>query len=140
MRPTTLVKTILKATAAHLGMCESELRITYDGHFLRPENTISECDCEDGDSFDALLHQTGGKPVIYLLPPSGEYLEARVSLRLSSAWSFSAVYPVGPMKRVGAAGGEEISWSVLAKDNGTLHDKLTNCDIAYLFWEAEYVI
>lgn len=142
-RPTTLIKTIRRVVAGHLGICEEEIRITFDCFTMRLETSLSDHGCEDGDTLDVHKLQVGGKPVIYLFPPSTNSIEAKVSLRLSSAWSFSTVYPVAPVKAltlhdgVGGRGGEEISWSVLAKDDGTLRDHRTSCDVSYLFWEAE---
>lgn len=142
-RPTTLVRDIAEAVASYLGLSEGEICLVYGGEKLDDYKTIEDYNCEDGDPLDAHLVRRGGKPVIYLFPPSGESVPAQVSLKLSSAWSFSSIYPVAPVKAltshngVGGRGGEEIAWSVLAQDDGTLHDHSTSCDVSYLFWEAE---
>ncbi|KAF8351054.1 hypothetical protein F5887DRAFT_935658 [Amanita rubescens] len=74
----------------------------------------------------------GQKPVIYLFPPTP--ISVNVGLSLSSAWEFSAVYPLVPVKR--PASGQTISWNVFAEPSGKL--RLSDgLEVSYLYWEAE---
>lgn len=139
-KPDTQMKLIIKAVAQHLGKCKQEIQLV---HSTTEQTAWSWCvlkdlTCETGDIFRVNFLQVGGKPVIYLLPPSGTSIDAEVSLSLSSAWLFSAIYPLVSVKQSTAPSClEEISWSVVARDDGTLHDKATNSDVAYLYWEAK---
>lgn len=56
-----------------------------------------------------------------------------VALSLVPQWSFSAIYPVAPIKHVK---NEELEWKVRVKPNGELTELNTGLDVAYLFWEA----
>ena len=78
------------------------------------------------------ITQRGGKPVIYLYAPSE--LTVSVKLSLVPQWSFSAIYPVVPIKYVK---NEELEWKVCVKPNGELTELNTGLDVAYLFWEAQ---
>ncbi|KAG8684721.1 hypothetical protein FRC11_011690 [Ceratobasidium sp. 423] len=78
----------------------------------------------------------GGKPVIYLFSPSA-MLDVGVRLSLVKAWSFSAIYPHTPISPPSDDSlGEVITWNVNTRPDGTLFDRLTNPEVAYLFWEA----
>lgn len=88
-RPTTLVRDIAEAVASYLGLSKGGIRLVYGGEKMDDYETIEDYDCEDGDPLDAHLVLRGGKPVIYLFPPSGESVPAKVSLKLSSAWSYT---------------------------------------------------
>ncbi|KAI0060420.1 hypothetical protein BV25DRAFT_1807319 [Artomyces pyxidatus] len=83
--------------------------------------------------------QVGGKPVIYLQTPT-HLPHVNIDLSLVSAWSFSALYPsTEPTSGVLPDGtrGQTATWTVSADPDGTLHDKATGSDVAYLFWEAQ---
>ncbi|KAJ7118106.1 hypothetical protein C8R44DRAFT_982855 [Mycena epipterygia] len=52
-----------------------------------------------------------------------------------SAADLSAIYPVVPAKRV-ANGVDTIQWDVRTHLDGSLTERTTGLDVAYLFWEA----
>lgn len=132
------LQALVHSLAAKVGVLACEFHLSFDGRRVNAAyDTYVSLGIEDQDTVDAWQEQRGGKPVIYLTPPEGQAIDATVSLRLSSAWSLSAIYPIGSSKRYSATR-QDVSWSVIAEADGTLHDKGTNSDVAYLFWEAEY--
>ncbi|KAJ6470701.1 hypothetical protein DFH09DRAFT_1477427 [Mycena vulgaris] len=74
-----------------------------------------------------------GKPVIYLFSPRA--IDASVCLTLTREWGLSVVYPVIPAKRT-LDGGESVEWIVRTHPDGSLTERTTGLDVAYLFWEA----
>ena len=122
-----------------IGVPACQIRLIYSGRDISAsELTVAELGITDGSLLYMVLKLR--KPVIYLYPPAS--MDICVELSLSSAWIFSAVYPpVTTQKRKLADGHfrEYIRWEVHADPSGLLKDKLTGTDIAYLFWEAEYV-
>ncbi|KAF8603245.1 hypothetical protein BDV93DRAFT_442837 [Ceratobasidium sp. AG-I] len=81
---------------------------------------------------------TGRKPVIYLFPPYHQQ-DIRVHLSLVDSWNFSALYPpsdIMPGPATNPRLTQSASWTVDASPDGTLLDKGTNREVAYLFWEA----
>lgn len=115
------------------------LSFRYDGQRLNYGDLISHYYMEDDDEIYFQMEQVGGKPIIYLLPPSGVTISANVSLSLVPAWSFSAVYPFTPTKKSLSTGGdgEHIEWDVHVKPGGEMLDKATGTEVACLFWEAQ---
>ena len=75
----------------------------------------------------------GGKPVIYLYPPTATRVSAK--LLLVPEWEFSAIYPVVPAKTT--LQGQELEWIVDASPNGSLKEANTGLEVSYLYWEAE---
>lgn len=105
--------------------------------------TIHELDIEDGDEIVLIPRLTGGKPVIYLFPPSGAEIDASVKLSLVLEWHFSAIYPVVLIvseSSESGSRGQNLQWDVKASSDGMLLEMNTRLDVAYLFWEAEYVL
>ena len=102
-------------------------------------DTLAAHGVQSGDILDLLVVQVGGKPVIYVYPPSGSTLDVRLDLSLVPQWEFSAIYPVVPAKTE-PEGGQSISWSVKALPDGSLREVQTGLDVSYLYWEAEYVL
>ena len=80
------------------------------------------------------------KPVIYLYPPS-RLSNVTVELLLTSSWRFSAIYPLprttGEKQQLDA---HFLTWTVDAEPDGRLVDKTSGVEVAYLYWEATYVI
>jgi hypothetical protein len=78
-------------------------------------------------------------PVIYLFPPS-RLPEVTVQLMLTPPWRFSLVYP-SPQSTTGPSEDStdvrSLTWAVQAEPDGSLKEKTTGTDVAYLFWEAE---
>ena len=75
------------------------------------------------------------KPVIYLFSPHP--VEASVDLSLVRQWSFSAIYPVAPIRSGKAGMGDSVSWRVQIHPEGHLTELSTGLDVAYLYWESE---
>ncbi|KAK1223971.1 hypothetical protein PQX77_013132 [Marasmius sp. AFHP31] len=82
-----------------------------------------------------------GKPVIYLF--AREEMDVSVSISLIPQWSFSVLYPKVPIEDPRSASGgksrfhQRVQWDVETKNDGTLREKSSGLDIAYLFWEAD---
>ncbi|CAE6517020.1 unnamed protein product [Rhizoctonia solani] len=122
------------------GMCgslpEEGFRLLYNGLCIVNEDTIADLGMKDGDTIDLMPVLRGGKPVIYLFSPSS-IPDVRVELSLVKAWRFSAIYPPTPIASPSDRFlGEVISWTVNTRPDGSLFDRLTNREVAYLFWEA----
>ncbi|CAE7201228.1 unnamed protein product [Rhizoctonia solani] len=115
---------------------EEGFRLFHNGHSLGDDDTFLDHGIEDGDTIDLMGIQRGGKPVIYLFSPS-PMLDVQVQLSLVKAWRFSDIYPPTHISSPSDDSlGETISWSVDTRPDGTLFDRLTNREVAYLFWEA----
>ncbi|KAJ6459121.1 hypothetical protein C8R47DRAFT_994807 [Mycena vitilis] len=89
---------------------------------------------EDGATIDILEDQAGGKPVIYVYSPTE--IDVSVALTLIPEWDFSAIYPVVPTKSSPSNAGQSIQWNVRTHLDGSLTERNTGLDVAYLFWEA----
>ena len=79
------------------------------------------------------------KPVIYIF--AREEMDVCVSVSLIPQWSFFALYPVVKVQDIQPLGGkmglhQRVQWEVKTKNDGTLREKKTGLDVAYLFWEA----
>ncbi|PBK61361.1 hypothetical protein ARMSODRAFT_847020, partial [Armillaria solidipes] len=74
------------------------------------------------------------KPVLYLFSPLP--IDALVRVSLVKAWSFSVVYPDGPIT-ASKFGPESITWDVKTHDDHTLTDMSTGTRVSYLFWETK---
>lgn len=130
---------LFRAVENSLGLEYGSLSFTYEGGRLNYDDLIWHHGMEDGDEIYFQNKQLGGKPVIYFLPPGGVTISANVSLSLVPAWSFSALYPPTPIKKVFSNGGnrEHVEWDVTVKPGGEMVDKATGTEVAYLFWEAQ---
>ena len=83
------------------------------------------------------LELRGGKPVIYLYPPSN-LTDVTVELSLTSSWRLSAVHPP-PMTTLPPGEphtAQSLTWAVAVEPNGTLVDKTSGMEVSYLYWEA----
>lgn len=81
-----------------------------------------------------IQEQKGGKPVIYLFPPT--LLETvNVKLSLVPAWTFSALYPLSAITK-SQDGGTATQWTVSASPSGDLVELSSSLKLTYLFWEA----
>lgn len=122
-----------------LGLESSEIKFQCDGNRLTDLDLIGDTVAwnEDDDYqvvVDAHLVQSGGKPVIYLFSPTD--IDATVNLSLVPSWKFSAIYPVVSTK-TSVLGDEALSWQVRTHADGSLLEKTTGLNVAYLFWEAQ---
>ncbi|VDB95548.1 unnamed protein product [Peniophora sp. CBMAI 1063] len=132
------IASALPLVAERLGKCRDSIRMTYEGSRIHDDETASMLNMEDGDVVYVSIEQVGGKPVIYLSPPSsGPAIDATVELELSAPWSLSALYPVRPGSiRTDSSYGQKTSWTVRADPYGVLYDKATETEVSYLYWEA----
>ncbi|RXW22645.1 hypothetical protein EST38_g3199 [Candolleomyces aberdarensis] len=80
------------------------------------DHRASKGSCTTGATFHILLKLVGGKPVIYLYPPTATRVSTKLSLVLG--WEFLAIYPVVPAK--------------------TRPQKVnTGLEVSFVYWEAE---
>lgn len=137
-RPSTRIDKIVSAVCAQWGKCADSAQVSFGGERIGVPGsaTAAEVGLEEGHIIDVSFALTGGKPVIYLFPPSESELEASVKLSLVREWAFSAIYPVVPIVP-SSAGGQALEWTVKARPDGTLVEKNSELEVAYLFWEAE---
>ncbi|KAJ7113656.1 hypothetical protein C8R44DRAFT_630947 [Mycena epipterygia] len=88
--------------------------------------------CFSGDRILFHPRLRGGKSVIYHFSPTAVDLSRTP---LSPAGDRSVIYPVVQQKK-SIAGGGTIEWQVRVHPDGTLTERNTGLDVAYLFWEA----
>lgn len=131
------ISTIKRAAASRLGKCEDSLKFEYHGARLYDDEKLSDIpwlsDSDEHRTIDATVEQVGGKPVIYLSSPTE--VDATVDLSLVPAWKFSAIFPVVPAEQ--KLQGQSLTWNVRTHQDGSLTEKATGLDVAYLYWEAQ---
>jgi hypothetical protein len=76
-----LRRDLISAAALQLPSCEEEWNLVTDGRRLQKYDTLDEPEFYDGASIAITVVQSGGKPVIYLFPPSA-LASVRVHLTL----------------------------------------------------------
>lgn len=123
-----------------IGVPKSQLSLLFNGGQTITDDgtTLHDSGLMNGSEIHFALRLRGGKPVIYLYPPTT--VSVSVKLSLIPAWEFSAIYPLTVIKEVELAKGQvgqHIEWNVHANPSGLLQDKASGKDISYLFWEAE---
>ena len=141
MRKTTLTDKLYRAISLRYSMCEDDFSI-FTSCFSRLSKgcTMEQAQLEDGDRLHVSMAQKGrsnninfpfgtectlrlgGKPVIYLLPPS-PLSEVSVQLSLIPQWNFSAIYPVVHPSTSVSVDRESIEWTVSAEPGGMLVNK-----------------
>lgn len=123
---------------AKVGKPHEEDRLTYESERLQDHSSLWEYQVEEDSTIRFVLILRGGKPVIYLFPPSP--LKVHVKLPLAPEWSFESIYPVVDVhtERMSSDGlpHQSIQWLVHARPNGDLTELTSDTDISYLFWEA----
>ncbi|BGP04043.1 hypothetical protein RTBOTA2_006864 [Rhodotorula toruloides] len=142
IKPTTPMSKIFETMATKVGMARDEFTLTYEGDKVSSFGTFAALqDFYDMDLTDpdVLLNwhlvARGGKPVIYLFPPT-PLDSAAVSVALTPEWHFCALYPVvDPVKQ--GEGETSATWTVSAQPDGSLVDLASGLELKYLFWEAE---
>ncbi|GAA6050626.1 hypothetical protein NBRC10513_004187 [Rhodotorula toruloides] len=135
INPCATVRALKEPFQKHEGTSPNQQRLIFAGKELKDEKTLPECGIEDGGVLHFVLRMRGDKPVIYLFPPT-PLDSTSVTVTITPAWHFSALYPVAdPVK--GAQGGTSASWTVSAQPDGSLVDLASGLELKYLFWEAE---
>lgn len=136
----TKLGSAIHAVAGLIGAAVGSVWLTYagfrvlDSHTLlrlEPSMTLEEW---EGEEFEIFRAQVGGKPVIYLFPPT-HLSTVNITLSLVPTWTLSALYPLSPISRT-KDGGSKTSWTVSASPDGTLVDHSSGTSLSYLFWEA----
>ncbi|KAH6886076.1 ubiquitin family-domain-containing protein [Coprinopsis sp. MPI-PUGE-AT-0042] len=131
------IETLKAKIEGRTAMPPNEQWLLHSGRQLEDHRTLSDYGLQRGATIElvSIMNLKIGKPVIYVFPPTGITIEARVQLSLVPEWEFSAIYPVIPAKR-GPIGGQTVSWIVQALPEGSLRETQTGLDVSYLYWEA----
>ena len=138
MDPNNSIKDIKYRIQDNEGLPTDYARLIFAGQQLENNRTLYDYSIGHDAVIHLVLRLRGGKPVIYLFSPSN--IEVSVKLSLVPEWNISAIYPVVPIKPSSAHSKEEITWRVRVQPNGDLTELNTGLDVAYLFWEALYVL
>lgn len=139
----TSTKKIYNIVADRLNVKVEDFLVTYDettlqrGDYTRLYHyDISAEDCDENGfvNLEVRMMQKGGKPVIYLFPPT-LLSSVKVKLSLVPEWNFSALYPVAPITKTND-GVTSTEWIVSATPSGDLIELSSSLELNYLFWEA----
>ncbi|KAJ7097334.1 hypothetical protein C8R44DRAFT_643694 [Mycena epipterygia] len=137
MSPTTLfldvIPGLLRESNWTWDICPDDYYLIYNGRRLSLNATPITAGCSSEATINFSVKLKGGKPVIYLFAPN--VMDAAVRLTLTRDWDLSAVYPI-VQKTKSIAGGDAVEWQVRVHPDGTLTERTTGLDVAYLFWEA----
>ncbi|ORY88596.1 hypothetical protein BCR35DRAFT_350839 [Leucosporidium creatinivorum] len=125
---------IAEAEVPGVPPCLDDWRLIGHERSLHDEEALEEPAVYDGATLTLSIIQVGGKPVIYLFPPSA-LASVQVDLTLVPEWTFSALYPLSDITR-GKSGTSSTSWTVAASPDGNLVDEASSLSLSYLFWEA----
>jgi hypothetical protein len=115
-----------------VGYSASNSRLIYRNSYMNNERTFADYGIVSGNTILLNPQTRPRKPVIYLYPPSS-LPDVTVELALASSWRFSAVHPP-PRSTVSLP--QSLTWTVAAEPDGTLVDKTSGMEVAYLYWEA----
>ncbi|KAG8893657.1 nedd8-conjugating enzyme UBE2F, partial [Tulasnella sp. 408] len=118
------------------GICPKEQRLIIKGKTLEDDRTLAYHSIKSGGVLSLALKLQGGKPVIYLYPPTT--INAKICLSLVHQWSLSAVYPQvinGSFKE--GKSSQTAEWEVVAHPSGMMAVDGSSTEVAYIFWEAE---
>ncbi len=126
---------LVEAIEDLIGIPSDDQHLVYEGQFLDLNpgyHRLSEYGITDWETIVVMPKLSGLKPVMYLFSPLP--IDALVRVSLVKAWSFSVVYPDGPIKD--SEFGQSITWNVKTHHDHTLTDMSTGTRVSYLFWET----
>ncbi|KAK4704491.1 hypothetical protein P7C70_g1725, partial [Phenoliferia sp. Uapishka_3] len=137
VRSSTTIKRIKRAIENEWRIPTEDQALTHEGYRVQDSRTVADYDISDGETLQLYPALKGGKPIIYLFPPT-PLADATVKLSLSRDWTFSALYPISPITP-NKSGGSSTTWTVSASTNGELTEITSGTKLSSLFWEAHTV-
>ncbi|KAJ1302339.1 hypothetical protein OPQ81_001154 [Rhizoctonia solani] len=115
--------------------------LVFSGEKLEDEQMLNDYGIRNESIIYLTFKLRGGKPVIYLFPPTNT-TDIQVRLSLVNSWTFSDIYPsttiTAPIVSPETLG-QTVTWTLDAQPDGMLRDHETGREIAYLFWEARTI-
>ncbi|KAJ7866237.1 hypothetical protein B0H14DRAFT_3107391 [Mycena olivaceomarginata] len=98
---------------------------------MRPTTPFIKVKALLAENILVYLEQVGGKPVIYIY--SLVEIDATVALTQSREWSFSAIYPVVPVKPTALSVGQRVEWNFRTHLDSSLTESNTGLDLFTFF-------
>ena len=139
MNPNNYVIDLCNKIYYREGIPPDQQRLTLGDKQLEKNRTLKDYGIVRSEmTINLFLTLRAAKPVVYLFSPSD--IEASVKLSLVPEWKISVIYPVVPIKAPTTHSNEELTWRVRVHPSGDLTELNTGLDVAYLFWEALYVL
>ena len=98
------------------GICPKEQRLIFHGHQLEDDNTLIDYSIKTNDILNLLIRLCGGKPVIYLYPPTPSKIKVSIELK----GNMTCLYPKPKAIQSNDKNTEKYEWEVEANQNSEI--------------------